>query len=144
LDVGGYSPLLGTSFSEIAAISRSQHKSQGFGSKGTRGRQLEFLEHVKGAKAEKDLFEGIDTSWKRVKGSEKVQALITKILADFRDDNPASITPTLFALRDEIKKLEDSVWKKRKLSEVMSIGLPLVRKPRSIWRLLIALVMRLH
>jgi LmbE family N-acetylglucosaminyl deacetylase len=121
LDVGGYSPLLGTSFSEIAAISRSQHKSQGFGSKGTRGRQLEFLEHVKGAKAEKDLFEGIDTSWKRVKGSEKVQALITKILADFRDDNPASITPTLFALRDEIKKLEDSVWKKRKLSEVDEI-----------------------
>jgi LmbE family N-acetylglucosaminyl deacetylase len=31
LDVGGYSPLLGRSYGEIAAESRSQHKSQGFG-----------------------------------------------------------------------------------------------------------------
>lgn len=121
IDVGGYSPLLGTSFSEIAAISRSQHKSQGFGSKGTRGRQLEFLEFIKGSKAEKDLFEGIDTSWKRVKGSEKVQALLTKILSSFKDENPTLITEPLFALRDEITKLEDSVWKKRKLNEVEDI-----------------------
>src|SRR5678809_328222 len=31
LDVGGYNPLLGKSYGEIAAESRSQHKSQGFG-----------------------------------------------------------------------------------------------------------------
>lgn len=31
IDVGGYSPLLGKSYGEISAESRSQHKSQGFG-----------------------------------------------------------------------------------------------------------------
>lgn len=35
LNVGAYSALLGESYSEIAARSRSQHKSQGFGSRGT-------------------------------------------------------------------------------------------------------------
>src|SRR5829696_2464939 len=30
IDVGGYNPLLGKSYGEIAAASRSQHKSQGF------------------------------------------------------------------------------------------------------------------
>ena len=121
IDVGLYSPLLGQSYSEIAAISRSQHKSQGFGSRGTRGRQLEFLEYMKGARAEKDLFEGIDTSWKRVKGSEKVQELVAKINNEFKDENPEVSVPKLFALRDELQKLEPSIWKTRKISEVESI-----------------------
>ena len=37
LDVGGYNPLLGRSYGEIAAQSRSQHKSQGFGVAAERG-----------------------------------------------------------------------------------------------------------
>jgi len=83
INVGGYSPLLGESYSEIAAISRSQHKSQGFGSRGSRGDRLEYLEYVKGEKAARDIFEGVDTSWKRVKNSEKVQALVDKAILEF-------------------------------------------------------------
>src|SRR5690606_39617519 len=45
LDVGKYNPLLGASYSEIAAVSRSQHKSQGIGSAGSRGEELEFFEY---------------------------------------------------------------------------------------------------
>jgi LmbE family N-acetylglucosaminyl deacetylase len=41
IEVGGYNPVLGKSYGEIAALSRSQHKSQGFGSGGGRGSQLE-------------------------------------------------------------------------------------------------------
>ena len=37
VDVGEFDPLLGASYSEIAAISRSMHKSQGFGAAGRRG-----------------------------------------------------------------------------------------------------------
>ncbi|MFZ6010881.1 MAG: PIG-L family deacetylase, partial [Bacteroidota bacterium] len=48
VDVGGYSTLLGKSYSEISALSSSQHKSQGWGSRGVRGYQAEFLEHMKG------------------------------------------------------------------------------------------------
>jgi len=31
VDVGGFEPLLGRSWGEIAAVSRSNHRSQGFG-----------------------------------------------------------------------------------------------------------------
>src|SRR5688572_8494995 len=118
LNVGNYSPLLGESFSEIAARSRSQHKSQGFGSKGTRGYQPEFLEHIKGEKAEKDLFEGVNTTWSRVAGAEKVQALVTKVIADFNEEKPSASVPSLLALRNELKALPVGVWRDRKMKEV--------------------------
>jgi len=50
LDVGGYNALLGESYTEIAARSRSMHKSQGFGSSGSRGEQIEYLEKWDGDK----------------------------------------------------------------------------------------------
>lgn len=118
INVGNYSPLLGESFSEIAARSRSQHKSQGFGSKGTRGNQSEFLEYIKGEKAGKDIFEGVNTTWSRVQGSDKVQALVTKALAEFTEEKPSAIVPTLLALRKEILALPAGVWRDRKLKEV--------------------------
>jgi LmbE family N-acetylglucosaminyl deacetylase len=118
LNVGNYSPLLGESFSEIAARSRSQHKSQGFGSKGTRGNQPEFLEHIKGEKAAKDLFEGVNTTWSRVAGAEKVQELVNKIIADFNEEKPASSVPLLLTLRKELLALPVGVWRDRKLKEV--------------------------
>jgi LmbE family N-acetylglucosaminyl deacetylase len=118
LDVGGYSPLLGESYSEIAAISRSQHKSQGFGSEGTRGEQLEFLEYGKGEKAEKDIFEGVNTTWSRIKNSAKIQPLVEKAIKEFDSEIPPASIPVLLEIRKEISKLEQGVWKARKLEEV--------------------------
>ena len=43
VDVGVYYPIKGKSNTEIAAESRSMHKCQGFGSSGTRGRQIEVI-----------------------------------------------------------------------------------------------------
>lgn len=117
-NVGGYSALLGTSYSEIAAISRSQHKSQGFGSRGVRGDQLEFLEFVKGEKAEKDIFENINTTWTRVKGGEKVKPLVEKLIAEFNEEDPSASLPLLLQVRQQINQVEAGVWKDRKLEEV--------------------------
>ena len=50
IDMGGYDPLLGKTNSEIAALSRSQHKSQGFGSAAAMGERMEYLKLVKGKK----------------------------------------------------------------------------------------------
>jgi LmbE family N-acetylglucosaminyl deacetylase len=117
VDVGNYSALLGESMSEIAARSRSQHKSQGFGSKGTRGRQLEFLEYQKGERAQKDIFEGVNTRWTRLKGGEKIEGLVNNIINAFNSENPAASVPALFELRKNIAALEKSVWRDRKLRE---------------------------
>ena len=117
VNVGGYSPLLGESYSEIAAISRSQHKSQGFGSPGLRGDQSEFLEYIKGEKAEKDIFEGINTSWSRVKNTEMIQMLVDKAIKQFDEENPSSSIAVLLQIRKEILTLEPGLWQKRKLLE---------------------------
>jgi hypothetical protein len=118
LNVGVYTPLLGKSITEIAAVSSSQHKSQGWGRPGQRGYDPEFLEYIKGEKATKDLFEGINTSWSRVKGGAKVQSLVTKAIQNFDDENLTATVPLLFQIRKEILNLEKGVWKTRKLKEV--------------------------
>src|SRR5882724_2998755 len=76
INIGAYNSLLGKSYSEIAAESRTQHKSQGFGSSGRRGDAPEFFEFVKGEKATASIFDGVNTTWSRVKGAEKISALV--------------------------------------------------------------------
>ncbi|MHC2991851.1 LmbE family protein [Pontibacter sp. HJ8] len=118
VEVGGYNPLLGKSYPEIAALSRSMHKSQGFGSSGARGSAIEYLEHTKGERAKAQLFEGINTGWSRVKGSDKVAKLLQQAINDFQPQDPAGIVPTLLAAKKEIAKLPDSYWKKVKTQEL--------------------------
>ncbi|HEX8037652.1 MAG TPA: PIG-L family deacetylase, partial [Chryseosolibacter sp.] len=117
LDVGGYNPLLGKSYSEISALSSSQHKSQGWGRSGERGYRPEFLEYMKGERAEKNIFDGIDTSWKRVRGGDKIQPLVTRALEEFNPENPSATVPLLLRIRDQILALDKSVWRERKLRE---------------------------
>lgn len=72
-DVGEYSPLRGESYAEMAAESRSQHKSQAFGSLRRKGAIMDGvrLEASRVSKVipgmtETSLFDGIDTTWARV------------------------------------------------------------------------------
>ncbi|MBB6610974.1 PIG-L family deacetylase [Pontibacter sp. Tf4] len=118
VDVGGYNPLLGESHGEIAAASRSMHKSQGFGASASRGTSLEYLQHTKGDKAEKELLEGVNTTWARVKGGDKVEKLIQKAIDTFKPTEPATIVPTLLAARKELQKLPDSHWKNLKTEAI--------------------------
>ncbi len=117
LDVGGYNTLLGKSYPEISALSSSQHKSQGWGRRGTRGSELEYFQLTKGSSAEEDIFEGINIGWSRIKNSGKVQELVNRAAREFNSENPAAIVPVLLQLRKEIGSLGDSVWKARKLRE---------------------------
>ncbi|MFD2514406.1 PIG-L deacetylase family protein [Pontibacter locisalis] len=121
VDVGVYNPLLGKSYGEIAAESRSMHKSQGFGASGSRGTSLEYLQHTKGDKAAKDLFEGINTSWSRVKGGEKVEKLFQQAIDSYDPTKPAAVVPTLIAAKKELHKLPDSYWKRVKMEELQDV-----------------------
>ena len=117
-DIGQYESLLGTSCNEIAAKSRTMHKSQGFGSTGVRGEQIEYFEHVKGEKARKSLFDDIDFTWKRVDGSKSVQKLIDKIIKKYDLQYPEASITALFKLRNAMKKLADEPRVQEKLNEV--------------------------
>ncbi len=118
VNVGGYNTLLGKSYAEIAADSRTQHKSQGFGSPGRRGDAMEFFEFVKGTSSTKDFFENVNTNWSRLKGTEKIQPLVDKVIAEYKYENPSASLPLLIQIRKEINALPFSVWRERKLKEV--------------------------
>ncbi|MCB9786691.1 MAG: PIG-L family deacetylase [Deltaproteobacteria bacterium] len=95
VDVGGYSPLLGESWGEMAARSRTMHKTQGFGSAPTRGTTLEYFAPRAGTAPTGDPFAGIDFTWARVPGSERLQTLLAKASADFDLRAPHQSIPTL-------------------------------------------------
>ncbi len=118
IDIGAYNPLLGQSYGEIAAQSRSQHKSQGFGAASTRGEQIEYFEHVAGKEPESSLMDDVNTSWNRINGTEKIQSLIQKVNQEFNPNHPERIVPHLFSLRREIQNIPDEYWRTQKIKEV--------------------------
>jgi len=74
INVGQYAAMLGRSYAEIAADSRSQHKSQGFGSLQRKGarftqvrREASRVNEQQAPGTERSLFDGIDTTWARFK-----------------------------------------------------------------------------
>ncbi|WP_255607589.1 PIG-L family deacetylase [Pedobacter polysacchareus] len=121
VDVGVFNPLLGKSYGEISAESRSMHKSQGFGSTGTRGSNFDYFQHTMGPAAKTDLFEDINTTWTRVPNSGKVQEAITKAIATYNAANPSAVVPLLLTARAELQKLPDSFWKNQKLEELQEL-----------------------
>src|SRR4051812_40724697 len=89
VDVGGFDPLLGTSYTELAGRSRSMHKSQGFGAAETRGEQLEYLRLEKGAPlASPDVFDGVDLGFARIDGGENAAKLERDLVDTFDPQAP--------------------------------------------------------
>lgn len=113
LEVGNFYPALGLSNSEIAALSRSAHQSQGFGNTGTRGSETEYLELIKGDSTtdHTNIFEGIDTSWNRVKGGKAVGQILKSVQEQYDFNNPSASIPKLVEAYKLIQTLEDQHWK---------------------------------
>ena len=117
MNVGAFDPMLGRSYAEIAAESRSQHKSQAFGSiepKGVRftqiRRETSRVNESQPADAERSLFDGIDTTWGRFKTARlaswqaaRIDSISTQVAraqaADYLRDPAAAIEPLTAILR---------------------------------------------
>lgn len=123
LDVGTYYPLSGMSNNEIAALASSQHLCQGFGRLNTRGSEMEYLELLKGEHPsdESNIFEGIDTSWSRVKGGKAVGDILYELEKNFDFADPSKHLPQLLAAHKLLKKVEDEHWRIKKLRELEHI-----------------------
>jgi LmbE family N-acetylglucosaminyl deacetylase len=72
INVGEFDPMIGRSYAEIAAESRSQHKSQAMGALQPKGvrftqvrREATRVNESQAPGAEQSLFDGIDTTWAR-------------------------------------------------------------------------------
>ncbi len=118
VDVGAYEPRLGRSMSELAGQSRSNHKSQGFGAAERRGSLPQYLALRAGAPAARDLFEGIDLSWKRFRGGEAVGALLAQAERTFDARHPEALLPLLARAHAAMRKLPDDALAARKRLEL--------------------------
>ncbi|GAB5400005.1 MAG: PIG-L family deacetylase [Aureisphaera sp.] len=123
VETGSYYPELGLSNGEIASLSRSMHKSQGFGSTGTRGGQIEYLEFLKGDFPEDktNLFDGINTTWSRLEGGKAIGDILYGVEKDFDFKNPAASVPKLMDAYELIKNLKDAHWREIKTEEIKSL-----------------------
>ncbi|MBW1298743.1 PIG-L family deacetylase [Aquimarina litoralis] len=122
-DTGVYYSNLGLSNTEIASLSRSQHKSQGFGSTGVRGKQKEYVELIKGdlPKDKTNIFDGIDTSWNRIKGGKAIGDILYDVEKNFDFRNPSASINQLVKAYQLIQQLEDQHWKTIKTKEIKAI-----------------------
>lgn len=110
-NAGEYSPLLGRSYAEIAAESRSQHQSQGQGALRRKGyipgsvrREDSRAPAPKDATKESSIFDGIDTTYRRLRGEvgaaqrARVDSLVTalaKLKVRFDLMRPDTMVPVL-------------------------------------------------
>lgn len=123
LQIGTYLPNLGLSTTEIASLSRSAHKSQGFGSTGIRGEDMDYLELIKGDfdMNSKSLFEGIDTTWNRLKGGAPIGKLLSQVQTEYDFNNPSASISKLIEAYKLVQKLEDTHWKHIKSEDLKSV-----------------------
>lgn len=121
IDIGLFNPLLGKGYGEIAAESRSNHRSQGFGSARQRGTALEYFSPVAGTPAKSDLFEGIDLSWGRIKGTAELSKLIQQTVDAYQVSDPAQSVPGLVKILTALESLPDDYWKMEKTNKVKDL-----------------------
>jgi len=110
LDVGGYDPRFGLGYGELAARSRTQHKSQGFGRSGERGQLLEHFVLLAGSRPEADLLDGLETTWSRY--GDDARPLVASLVgarASLSRDEPEKAVPAMLAARSALRALPDDV-----------------------------------
>ena len=110
LDVSTYDPRLGLSTGELAARSRSQHKSQGFGVAGERGEIVERFVPLAGTAPNADILDGIAAGWSRYgePGAVLDVALVEARTALDRD-RPERALPSLIRVKRALAALPATI-----------------------------------
>ena len=122
VETGNYFPQLGLSNGEIASLSRSMHKSQGFGSTGSRGSETEYLELLKGTlPSENNLFDGINTTWSRLDGGNEIGAILNPLENNFSFKNPSEMLPQLLKAYPLVSNSKDEHWRNIKLEQLKQL-----------------------
>ncbi|HEY0245996.1 MAG TPA: PIG-L family deacetylase [Mucilaginibacter sp.] len=121
IDVGVYNPVLGKGYGEIAADSRSNHKTQGFGTAKQRGEGLEYFKTILGDAPKNDLMDGVNTTWSRVNDGATISTTLGIIKKDFDIDNPEKSVPMLVKLLGTVEKISDPYWRTLKTKELSDL-----------------------
>ena len=147
VNTNGYSPFLGYTYDQLASISRSQHRSQGFGNSGQgpgpgaggrgAGRGPNAAPVATPAPpppppappiSSADLFEGIDHTWNRLPGGAPIGTLLARAIREFDPEHPEKTIPVLAQARPLIAAISDPLAK-LKLAETDE----LIAKCAGVW-----------
>jgi LmbE family N-acetylglucosaminyl deacetylase len=111
LEIGSYDPRLGVAMGELAARSRSQHKSQGFGVPEDHGAVTDYYVALEGHRPTgepADPFGGIELTWKRYGAAAAGYArAIADAQKTLERDHPERALPALVRARAELDRLAD-------------------------------------
>jgi len=118
IDVGVFDYQSGQSWPQVAARSRSQHQSQGFGTIASLGGETEYFEILDGEPLGDDIFSDVDTSFKRMTSNEEYSQLVIQALNNFDAEQPWLILETLTKLHELVTNTEESQWRTKKLEEI--------------------------
>ncbi len=118
IDAGGFNPLLGISYGEMAAASRSNHKSQGFGVPAQRGTIIEYFATIKGEAPVNDLMDGIDVTAARYVVNDKTiitqyKESVNALIQQFDPSQPSASIQRLQQLHDLVQRSGDELLMKK-------------------------------
>ncbi|MEQ1565414.1 MAG: PIG-L family deacetylase [Myxococcota bacterium] len=113
LDTGGFDPATGRSYGELAAIARTNHKSQGFGSDPDLGPLPEYFVSELGAPvpAGQGPLHGLDLSWGRWPEAAKFDRAVARAIAAYDPRRPADVLSKLAVAHDHLADLPDPTWR---------------------------------
>lgn len=121
IDVGVFNPLLGKGYGEIAAESRSNHKTQGFGTAAQRGQAFEYFRLILGDAPQNDLMDGINTTWARVKDGAAIASAIEVVKKNFDDAHPEKSVTALVGILGMVEKVSDNYWRDQKTKQLSEL-----------------------
>lgn len=98
--VGNFNPILGLSYSQIAANSRTMHKSQGFGATASIGHEMDLIELVDGKSFDVSPFEDLELRWLQLSNGSLIVNKISHLIDTFDFVEPSNNIEQLI----EIKK----------------------------------------
>ncbi len=130
LEVDRFNPLLGLSYGEMAARSRSMHKSQGFGAAWSRGPVVEYFRLLaaqtvtpsgaSGTAGPSGPLDGLDLTWHRLPGTARLQRLIERAERTFDATAPHRTIPLLVQIDRALAGVPDP-WREQKQAEVRNL-----------------------
>jgi LmbE family N-acetylglucosaminyl deacetylase len=123
LDPGEYDPVLGHSYSEIAGMSRSMHRSQGMGTAERRGSDKNYVVTVAGEPAVRDIFDGVDITWNRIPGGGPIGQVLAEADRTFRPEKPEATVPLLIKAKKMMAELHQPVVdrKRQEIQETIAL-----------------------
>ena len=120
VEVGGYNTLLGKSYGELAAESRSQHKSQGFGVASSRGNAFEYFVTIKGEAPTKGIMDKVAVDWE-AHNQKALKVAIDEVIRNYSFDQPEKSLAGLINIHQYLRKNPDGYWRNQKLKELEEI-----------------------